>query len=45
MELNKHEAPDEYWAFKNRVSDYNKKYYQDNREEILAKRAESRKKS
>jgi hypothetical protein len=42
MELKKHESPDEYWAFKNRISERNKEYYKNNRDKILLKRSQSR---
>ena len=40
MEIGKVLEPEEYKAFKNRVSDYNKEYYRKNKVKIMAKRLE-----
>tara|TARA_R110000751_G_scaffold251522_1_gene351170 strand:- start:112 stop:357 length:246 start_codon:yes stop_codon:yes gene_type:complete len=40
MEIGKVLEPEEYKAFKNRVSDYNKEYYRKNKAKIMAKRLE-----
>lgn len=38
MEISKVLEPEEYGAFKKRVSDYNKEYYRKNKAKIMAKR-------
>ena len=40
MEIGKVLEPEEYEAFKNRVSGYNKEYYRKNKAKIMAKRLE-----
>ena len=45
MEIGKVLEPEEYEAFKNRVSDYNKEYYTKNKAKIMAKRREASRKS
>ena len=39
LEISKVLEPEEYEAFKKRVSDYNKEYYHKNRAKIMAKRS------
>ena len=45
MEIGKVLEPEEYEAFKNRVSDYNKRYYTENKAKIMAKRQEASRES
>ncbi len=45
MEIGKVLEPEEYESFKNRVSDYNKRYYTENKAKIMAKRQEASRKS
>ena len=45
MEIGKVLEPEGYEAFKNRVSDYNKRYYTENKAKIMAKRQEASRES
>jgi len=45
MEIGKVLEPEEYESFKNRVSDYNKRYYTENKAKIMAKRQEASRES
>tara|TARA_B110000483_G_scaffold99951_1_gene122565 strand:- start:48 stop:302 length:255 start_codon:yes stop_codon:yes gene_type:complete len=45
MEIGKVLEPEEYELFKNRVSDYNKRYYTENKAKIMAKRQEASRES
>ena len=45
MEIGKVLEPEEYELFKTRVSDYNKRYYTENKAKIMAKRQEASRES